>query len=563
MATVNPPQPFFDPLAVDNYPTTRTFAPASPPLAAPLDSYWTAHYSSSLSHRNSTGPLPSAADVVIIGSGLTGSTAAAELVDKLLEEPVKDAEGKTKTVKVVVIEARTFCSGATGRNGGHLTAYPVVHYAALAEKYGVEDAVRAVKLEDEAIDWLLGLVHDERWEEDVDLQEGGGTLAVFDSPLQLASVRESLAAAQEAGLSATVDKTRWFSAAEAKEKYGIEAEGALMVPGNNLYPLKFVTKLFQRALRRASSAAASAAKNGDAPPVELELYTHTVASGVEAAKEEGRWVVKTDRGEIETAHVLHATNAYLSSVLPSYTSSPTFPGVLPTRGQVLSLLPTSPTPSTPFAPWKNAFSPASLHPGKGVNTYAFQRQWSAAGERRGEIIIGGMREFAEDWEWGVTDDGSVSTQVGRGVRESFGKVWPGVFEVDGVTAEGGEGKERIEVREEWTGIMGYREEGNPIVGPVFVDGKKQPGQWVSAGYSGHGMPRAPLCGRLTASLIYHHLSLSSTPFNLPPHFPRHLLATPDGKGHGETRLEEEDVQGEKDGKKREKGWVWVKGTGKL
>ncbi|GAA5905933.1 hypothetical protein JCM6882_009074 [Rhodosporidiobolus microsporus] len=581
-----PSPPTYDPLSVDNYPTTRTFAPSSAPHPAPLPSYWTAHFSSRLTHHNSAPsvPLPREADVVIIGSGLTGSTAAAELVDALIASPVPGR----KPTRIVVLEARTFCSGATGRNGGHLTAYPIAHFEALQGRYGTEDAVRAVKLEDEAIEWLLGVVHQEGWEEEVDLQEGGGTLVLYDSPTQLASVRASLYAASKAGLDAT--KAKWVSPAEAREKWGAASEGAVMVPGNNLYPLKFVTKLFQRAQHRASAtAAAAASEKGAVPPVDLQLFTHTVVGGVEAAvvAEEGRWTVKTDRGEIKTTHVLHATNAYLSSVLPSYTSSPSFPGILPTRGQVLSLLPLSIPRASPFTQWDNAFSPSSASPdGKGINTYVFRRAYSAAGARagdgRGEILIGGMRERAEGWEWGVADDSAVSGEVGTAVTESLGGSWPGLFELLGEGGEkgDGDGKVGVEVREEWTGIMGYREEGNPIVGPVYIEGKKQEGQWVSAGYSGHGMPRAPPCARLVASLIHHHLTSppSSAPspsssasaavpsaFRLPSHFPRHLLSTPSGKGDPHARLAEEgEGGGEGTGEQRknkgrkEEGWVWVK-----
>lgn len=45
---------------------------------------------------------------------MTGSSAVAELVDRLLEHPVRDAQGKVETTRVVVLEAREFSSGATG-----------------------------------------------------------------------------------------------------------------------------------------------------------------------------------------------------------------------------------------------------------------------------------------------------------------------------------------------------------------------------------------------------------------------------------------------------------------
>ncbi|BGP20562.1 hypothetical protein JCM10213_003824 [Rhodosporidiobolus nylandii] len=549
--------PAYAPLSVCNFPHSRTYPPSPPPAPAPLDSYWTANFYSSLTHCNANAALREEAEIVVIGSGLTGSVAAAELVDKLLKEPVRDEHERVKTTRIVVLEARTFSSGATGRNGGHLTAYPIAHFNALADKYGSEDAKRAVEMEDEAIRWLLGEVHAEGWEEDVDLQEGGGTLSLYDSPVQLETVKSSLSAAARAGLDPS--KARFVSPEEVKEKWGAVCEGAFMVPGNNLYPLKFVTKLFQRAVRRASSASTAAKESGELAPVELELYTHCLVDTVAEADCAGKaWMVQTARGAIRTNHVLHATNAYLSSVLPSYAHSPSFPGIIPTRGQVMSFLPTAPSsPSSPLHSWTNAFSPTSASPGSGVNTYAFLRRWSAEGAERGEIIIGGMREHCKGWEWGVTDDTEVSSEVGNALRESVGKTWLGVFKLVEEGEVGMRVKERLQVQREWTGVMGYREDGNPMVGAVYLGGKKQEGQWISAGYSGHGMPRAPPCARLVGSLIHRHLVPSSSPFRLPPYFPRHLLATPDGHGRSETVLAEEAKPQKRSGKEAEKGWVWV------
>ncbi|GAA5987116.1 hypothetical protein JCM11641_006432 [Rhodosporidiobolus odoratus] len=547
----------YEPLAAANFPHTRTFHPASPPVASPLDSYWTAHFASSLTHRNATGSLPEEADVLIIGSGLTGTCAAAELVDKLIAEPVRDETGRTKTTKVVAVEARTFCSGATGRNGGHLTAYPVGHFDALVEKYGVNDAIRAVHLENEAIRWVLETVRSEGWQEDVDLQAGGGTLILCDSQAQLTSIRASLSSAAKVGLD--ISSSRFVEPEEARRTWGAACVGGVLVPGNNLYPLKLVTKLFQRALRRSAAAAETARQTGLAPPVQLELYTHTVADSVDKGSLKRDWLVKTSRGNIEASHVLHATNGYASSVLPSFASSPTFPGILPTRAQCLSLLPASPSsPSTPLSAWKNAFSPTSTSPGKGVNTYAFLRGYSAAGEERGEIIIGGMREHTEGWEWGVENDGEVNVEVGKALRKSLKVTWPGVFDVrrKGSTSRRKPETEELQVQREWTGIMGYRAEGIPLVGPVYIDSRKQEGQWIAAGYSGHGMPRAPPSAHLIASLIHHNLVGSSTPFQLPPFFPRHLLATSHGKGDASTTLTEES---EKE-KNKEAGWVLVEKT---
>lgn len=53
----------------------------------------------------STAELPETADVVIIGSGISGASIALGLLNA------------DKGLKVVMLEARQACSGATGRNG--------------------------------------------------------------------------------------------------------------------------------------------------------------------------------------------------------------------------------------------------------------------------------------------------------------------------------------------------------------------------------------------------------------------------------------------------------------
>ena len=82
-------------------------ADASPglPIEAPSPPYWTVPPSPIAEHGAAEDkPLPSHADVVIIGSGITGTCVARTLLD---EGP----EG----LKVVMLDARAICSGATAR----------------------------------------------------------------------------------------------------------------------------------------------------------------------------------------------------------------------------------------------------------------------------------------------------------------------------------------------------------------------------------------------------------------------------------------------------------------
>ncbi|KAI6417671.1 hypothetical protein MCOR20_000163 [Pyricularia oryzae] len=81
--------------------------PVSLPVKNPTRSYWQDPPDQVIANLRSSPDLTQDADVVIIGSGITGAAIAWHLLQD-------DAEGPYP--KVVMLEAREICSGATGRN---------------------------------------------------------------------------------------------------------------------------------------------------------------------------------------------------------------------------------------------------------------------------------------------------------------------------------------------------------------------------------------------------------------------------------------------------------------
>ena len=63
--------------------------------------------------HKTTQTIPSDADVVIIGGGMSGAAIAYHLLKG------QDPAGDSALPKVIIVEAREACYGATGRNGGH------------------------------------------------------------------------------------------------------------------------------------------------------------------------------------------------------------------------------------------------------------------------------------------------------------------------------------------------------------------------------------------------------------------------------------------------------------
>jgi choline dehydrogenase-like flavoprotein len=86
----------------------RLSQPAGLPTPKSTDSFWHTEPSPLLMGYRSTRDLPSTADVVIIGSGITGTSIARHLLKK-------DGSIEQNSHDVVMLEAREACWGATGR----------------------------------------------------------------------------------------------------------------------------------------------------------------------------------------------------------------------------------------------------------------------------------------------------------------------------------------------------------------------------------------------------------------------------------------------------------------
>lgn len=108
------------------------------------------------------GDLPEEADVVIIGSGITGAAAAKTVLELSSSPASASASAKTKAKakaapKVVVLEARQLCSGATARNGGHIKCAPHEEFARLRRTLGEEKARKIVRMEMRHLEVLKGV----------------------------------------------------------------------------------------------------------------------------------------------------------------------------------------------------------------------------------------------------------------------------------------------------------------------------------------------------------------------------------------------------------------------
>lgn len=96
------------------------------PVPDSSKSFWHSEPSEFLLGHRTTEDLPGSADVVIVGTGITGTSAARFLTE----------DERAKDMKVVVLEAREACWGATGRvrDSASLLSFlnchvPIPHYS--------------------------------------------------------------------------------------------------------------------------------------------------------------------------------------------------------------------------------------------------------------------------------------------------------------------------------------------------------------------------------------------------------------------------------------------------
>jgi len=101
----------------------------------------------------------------------------------------------------------------------------------------------------------------------------------------------------------------------------------------------------------------------------------------------------------------------------------------------------------------------------------------------GRIVFGGMRWRSPTQEKETIDDTETSSIVGDALHEFLIETFPELS------------KENLRVEYNWTGIMGYTIDSNPLIGPLSDN------EFVAAGYTGHGMPQCFGAGKAIAEMI--------------------------------------------------------------
>lgn len=120
------------------------------PAPNPGECFWQNNVHELSDHR-STEHLPEHSDIVIIGAGYAGVSTAYHLV--------KNESNADKSI--TILEARGACSGATGRNGGHLRPDLYGHIPTYMDRAGAQAGAEIAEFEIAHLQALKKLIEEE------------------------------------------------------------------------------------------------------------------------------------------------------------------------------------------------------------------------------------------------------------------------------------------------------------------------------------------------------------------------------------------------------------------
>jgi glycine/D-amino acid oxidase-like deaminating enzyme len=253
---------------------TRLYHPVLYDRDAPVGSYWEA---SAPPLGRATPPLAGEAscEVVVIGAGYTGLTAALSLVEE-------------HGAEVRVLEAGEPGWGASGRNGGFCCLGGAkLGYDVIAARYGADEMRRFFAVQMEAIDLVKETCRARGIDADI---TGGGEILLAHRPGRAAALRD-----ERTELMTLLGVEGTFLDNDALAARGLAADGfhgGLELPlGVGLHPLKYL-----RGLARAA--------------IDAGVVVHGRSPVTALGREGGRFVLTTPGGRLTARKVILATNGY-------------------------------------------------------------------------------------------------------------------------------------------------------------------------------------------------------------------------------------------------------------
>jgi glycine/D-amino acid oxidase-like deaminating enzyme len=241
------------------------------------------------------------------------------------------------------------------------------------------------------------------------------------------------------------------------------AKACFTFTAGSLWPKKMVQQLLEKLIESG-----------------LLVHAHTRVDKVSPQRDvEGYWSIQTSRGSLRARKIVFCTNAYTPALLPRYRNK-----IVPVRG-ICSQITSPKGRDSPHLP----------------NTYSLRfddQQYDYLIPRvDGSIIVGGARKafwhIKDSWFGNINDNELV--QGGDEYFESYMQNYFKGWEDSGA-----------KLAKIWTGIMGYSSDFVPHLGQV----PNKPGQFIIAGFSGHGMPQILLAAQGIAKMVTENISYEET-----------------------------------------------------
>lgn len=517
----------------------RSRAPPGLPVPDPTSAFWQDHppYPDLVNIQSPGGP-PRTADIVIIGSGITGLAIARTVLHELHRKgelllvpqaaqgrqqhhQAPDGSGpRREWVRVLVLEARQLCSGATGRNGGHIKASPheLFHQLTTIKKMDPARAAALCAFQISHVQMLKEVVQAEGIEDVSEFREVQTVdFAVEeDTSSRMKAQMADFTAAYRHHVNDKGYVMQAHSGEEARALFGVNERvaGALSYPAGALWPYRFVTALWKQLLHRFDDSS-------------LAIETGTAVTSVQISSTDDDddddaltmpYVVSTSRGPIRARHVVHATNGFASQLLPA----------LAGKAAGVRCHMTAQRPGTNF-PKTNGTRSYSVIYGSGFD-YITQRP---------------SRPSAADSDENEEEGGGDELMIGGGLFQS-GKQGMDMFgdyddrKLDAMTLMhlegvmptifhwGAEAPGKSRMIKAWSGVVGFSGDVMPLVGRLdpritkravkkknnnsnqttitnasssklpLIEKRRapavEPGEWIAAYFCGDGMVWAWLCG---------------------------------------------------------------------
>ncbi|KAK6498985.1 hypothetical protein TWF481_011556 [Arthrobotrys musiformis] len=436
------------------------------PLPNPTTSFWLLPESPLLS-RIQSSTLQSSADIIVIGSGIT-STGFIREIYRL-----------NPSLNIVLLEARGVCTGATGRNGGHIKEGPYEEYPRLKSLYGNETATRILRFRLRHLEELKAVAKEEGEDciRESEVREVTGTDVFFDHEV----LREGVSKFEEWKRENPEMGREWgiWDQETARKKLNIPtATGAIYGPAGALWPYRFCTSILSRLLSSHET-------------FKIEAYTPVEDVSFDDAT--STYTVSTPRGKITAKTVVHTTNGWSSHLLPGLSGK-----VFAFQGQM-----SAQEAPEGLAGMGEQYSWSFIH--KRGFDYLTQRASTSqtnpdgtATQHPGEMMFGGAWASTDNMGFdvcGLADD----TKLNYLAAAHLSGLLPYIFG-SGANKNGVRSWSGVRIKNMWTGVLGMSADGLPWVGrvPKKISTRNVPkkektekgvetGEYCAVGFSGEGM----------------------------------------------------------------------------